>query len=151
MIEKLNNKYLDISKKIHSVFQVSYTAEANLLNAIDFPPLNRTVDDFLNSNTEFYGFRNDKEIAAIIEIESDKNSTHINSLVVDPKFFRQGIAQKLIAFVLDSYDSKKFTVDTAVENIPACKLYKKFEFEEVKQWHTIEGIRIIRFEKTTKN
>lgn len=45
MIEKLNNKNLDISKNIHSVFQVSYTAEANLLNAIDFPPLNRTVGD----------------------------------------------------------------------------------------------------------
>jgi ribosomal protein S18 acetylase RimI-like enzyme len=147
MIEKLNNKNFDISKKIHSVFQVSYAAEAKLLNAIDFPPLKRTIDDFLNSSTEFYGFWKDKEIVAIIEIESDKSLTHIDSLVVDPRFFRQGIARKLIAFVLDSIDSKKFTVDTAVENIPACQLYKKFEFEEVKQWDTEEGIRIIRFAK----
>ena len=40
MIERLQNKDVDISKKMRSVFQVSYAVEARLLHATYFPPLN---------------------------------------------------------------------------------------------------------------
>lgn len=151
MIEKLDNKNIEISKKIYSVFQVSYATEAKLLNATDFPPLKRTVKDFLGSDTEFYGIREDKKIIAIIEIASYNNSTHINSLAVDPRYFRLGIAQGLLTFIFESNNSELITVDTAVDNIPACTLYKKFEFQELKRWVTDDGIRIIRFERKMKN
>lgn len=39
MIEKLQNKDLEISKKIRSVFQLTYKIEAELLNATDLLPL----------------------------------------------------------------------------------------------------------------
>ena len=151
MIERLDNKNIDISKKIHSVFQVSYTTEAKLLNVMDFPPLKRSVEDFIQSNSEFYGYRCNEEIVAIIEIESNYNSIHINSLVVDPKYFRQGIAQELLTFIIESTNSITITVDTAVDNTPACTLYKKFEFRELEFWETEIGIKIVRFEKKIKN
>ena len=151
MIERLDNKNIDISKKIHYVFQVSYTTEAEILNIIDFPPLKRSVDDFIGSNSEFYGYRYNEEIVAIIEIERNNNSTHIASLVVDPKYFRQGIAQELLTFIFQSTNSETITVDTALNNIPACTLYKKFEFRELKYWETEDGIKIVRFEKKIKN
>jgi len=151
MIERLDNKNTTITEKIRSVFQVSYEIEAKLLKAIDFPPLKRSLNDFFSSETEFYGLWKDKEIAAIIETKSDDYSTHIQSLVVNPRFFRQGLARKLITFVFDSFDSKIFTVETGVDNKPAIELYGKFEFKEVKQWDTDHGIRKIRFEKKIKN
>ena len=147
MIEKLHNKDKEVSKKIHSIFQLSYKVEAALLNAIDFPPLKRTLDNYVNSTTEFYGYLKEGELAGIIEIEHNANFTSIDSLVVHPKFFRQGIAKELIEFIFNIYESNLFVVETGIKNEPATELYKKLDFKEVKQWQTEHGIRKIKFER----
>ena len=147
MVIKINNKETKIAEEIRAIFQVSYAVEAKMLKAIDFPPLKRTVSQFVNSNSEFYAFFIIKNIAGIIEIDSHDDLTHIQSLVVDPKYFRKGIGRKLVQFTLDTYRSKLFTVETGIDNQPAIKLYKSFGFQELKQWDTNHGIRKIRFEK----
>ena len=151
MIKKLQNNDIEIAKKIRSVFQVSYKVEAKLLRAINFPPLKRPLESYINSNTEFFGYLKNKELAGVIEIDHNENYTHINSLVIDPTFFRQGIARKLIEFVFNTFDSNLFVVETGLENGPATELYKKFDFKEVKQWNTGHGIRKIRFERRINN
>ena len=151
MIKKLQNNDIEIAEKIRSVFQVSYKVEAILLRAIDFPPLKRPLESYINSNTEFFGYLKNKELAGVIEIDHNENYTHINSLVIDPTFFRQGIARKLIEFVFNTFDSNLFVVETGLENGPATELYKKFNFKEVKQWNTDHGIRKIRFERRINN
>jgi len=147
MINRLKNKDIDVANKIRAVYQESYAIEAKLLKATDFPPLKRSLESYLNSKNAFFGYLKNQEITGIIEIDQDNNTTHIQSLVVHPKFFRQGIARKLIEFVFNSFDSKLFTVATGVKNKPATELYKKFGFKEVKQWNTDHGIRKIRFER----
>ena len=57
------------------------------------------------------------------------------------------IARKLMEYVFNTFDSKLFVVETGLENEPATKLYKKFDFKEVKQWNTDHGIRKIKFER----
>mgnify|MGYP003978060885 FL=1 len=146
MIERLKNNDLEIAKKIRSVFQLSYKVEAKILNATDFPPLKRSLENYVNSNTAFFGYLKNQELAGVIEIEHNDNFTHINSLVVDPGFFKQGIARKLMEYVINTFDSKLFVVETGLENGPATELYKKFDFKEVKQWNTDHGIRKIKFE-----
>jgi len=147
LIIKIDNKKIEISKEIHSIFQASYKIEAELLQATDFPPLKRTVSEFSNSNNSFYAYYIDKDMSGVIEVENNSESTHIQSLVVYPKYFRQGIAKQLVQFVLDSYTSKLFTVETGLANQPAIKLYTGFDFQETKQWDTSHGVRKIRFEK----
>ncbi len=151
MIEKLQNNKIEVSKQIHSVFQLSYAVEAKLLNATDFPPLKRPLESYLKSDTMFFGYLENKELAGIIEIEYNNNYTDINSLVVNPKFFRRGIARKLLEFVFNRFDSKLFIVETGVNNKPATELYKKLGFKEVKQWDTDFGIRKILFERRINN
>lgn len=146
MIERLQNKDIDISNKIRSVFQLSYAVEAKLLNATDFPPLKRSLESYLKSDNDFFGYLKNQEIAGIVEINHNDSFTHIQSLVVNPKFFRQGIGLKLMEFVINSFDSNLFIVETGVENGPATLLYKKIGFKEVKQWDTKYGIRKIKFE-----
>ena len=150
MIVKIDNKKIEISKEIYSIFQVSYKIEAELLQATNFPPLNRTIAEFLDSSNAFYAYYIKKHIAGVIEIDDNNQSTHIQSLVVYPKYFRQGIAKQLVQFVLDSYVSKQFTVETGLDNKPAIKLYTGFNFQETKQWNTNHGVRKIRFEKENK-
>ena len=147
MIERLQNKNIEMSKKIHSLFQISYTIEAKLLNIKDFPPLKRLLEDYIESSTVFFGYLKNEKLAGIIEIDHNHNQTQINSLVVDPKFFRQGIARKLMGFVFETFDSNLFVVETGLKNKPASELYKKLDFKEVKQWNTDFGIKKIKFER----
>ena len=147
MIIRINNKRNRIAKEIRDIFQVSYTVEAEILKAIDFPPLKRTISQFLSSNSEFYAYYFTQNIAGVIEVKNNQDLTHIQSLVVYPKYFRNGIGSKLVQFILDTYKSRIFTVETGIGNHPAIKLYKSFDFQEQGQWDTNHGVRKVRFEK----
>ena len=147
MIIKIDNKRNAIAKEIRNIFQSSYAIEAEMLKAIDFPPLTRTISQFLNSNSEFYAYYLNQNIAGLIEIKNNQDLTHIQSLVVYPKYFRKGIGRKLVQFVLGTYKSIIFTVETGVDNYPAIKLYISLGFEEQNQWDTNHGIRKVKFKK----
>jgi ribosomal protein S18 acetylase RimI-like enzyme len=145
MIKILDHEKLEIAKKIYQVFQVSYAVEAELLGADDFPPLQRTVSNFMESKTSFFGYWEKDSLASVIEVEPLPKSFHINSLVVDPLYFRRGIASKLVEHILDLFVGNKITVETGLANEPAKQLYKRFGFKEAGQYDTDIGIRKIKF------
>ena len=145
MIKKLDHTNLAIATKMRAVFQVSYAVEAKLLNAVNFPPLQRPLESYIESTTTFFGYHIKDEIVGIIEVNPKEKTTHINSLVVSPHFFRQGIGRDLMDYILQNFSSKIFTVETGLKNIPASTLYKNFGFKEVRQWDTDHGVRKIRF------
>ena len=151
MINRLHHKDIIVAKEIRAVFQSSYEVEAELLSATDFPPLKRTLTNYINSKTDFFGYSKNKVLAGIIEIEHDRDITSINSLVVHPNHFRQGIARQLLEFTFATFDSKLVVVETGLKNDPAISLYKKFGFKEVKQWDTNHGVRKIKFEYSVPN
>ena len=145
MIQKLDHTNLAIATKMRVVFQESYAVEAKLLNAVNFPPLQRPLEGYTKSKTTFFGYHIKEIIVGIIEVSTIEKATHINSLVVSPHYFRQGIGIQLMKYVLQDFSSKVFTVETGLKNIPASKLYTSFHFKEVKQWDTDHGVRKIRF------
>ena len=147
MIQKLQNSNREIAISIRAIFQASYAIEAKLLNAVDFLPLKRTLENYIKCDNDFYGYFKGKDLASVIEIKHHSDFTHIQSLVVHPNFFRQGIAQELMKFILKSYNTKPIIVETGVDNGPATQLYKKFNFIEIKQWDTNHGVRKVRFER----
>jgi ribosomal protein S18 acetylase RimI-like enzyme len=99
MINILDQQQDTIAEKMHHVFQASYAVEAEILGTQDFPPLKRTITDFKNRDTSFFGYSIGKELAAVIEIEPSPKRFHICSLVVHPKYFRRGIGSELITFI----------------------------------------------------
>ena len=147
MIKKLKNSDLEMAKKIRGIFQASYKIEAKLLNATNFPPLKRPLENYIASKTEFYGYLENEELAAVVEIDRNPNYILIRSLVVHPIYFRQGIASALLTFVFKNYKSDLFIVETGLANGPASKLYEKFGFIAVHQWDTDHSIRKVKFEK----
>ena len=146
MIEKLLNKNVHTAKEMQSVFQDSYKVEAALLKASNFPPLSRALVDYIEADSEFFGYRKNETLAGVVEIIHYTSYIHIRSLVVHPTFFRQGIARQLMQFVLDNHTTTLFVVETGVDNGPATNLYKKLGFIETKQWETDHGIRKVKFE-----
>ena len=147
MIKEFDHTIDKNAHQIWRIFQSSYAIEAKMLKAINFPPLNRTVSQFLISETKFYAFYEGEIICGIIEINHNNTLTHIQSLVVSPKHFRKGIGRKLVQFILDTYMSSIFTVETGLDNYPAIKLYTSLDFEEQNQWNTNHGVRKVRFKK----
>ncbi|MEW6999235.1 GNAT family N-acetyltransferase [Colwelliaceae bacterium BS250] len=140
MITKLDNSNEAVAEQIFTVFQNSYKIEAQLIGTANFPPLLRSAKNIENSKTQFYGFTENKCLAAIIELVIEDKNLEINSLTVDPNYFRKGIANKLISYVLDLNDFSTAIVETAVVNIPAINLYKKHGFVEFKRWTPSHGI-----------
>tara|TARA_R110000787_G_scaffold12692_1_gene40810 strand:+ start:112 stop:567 length:456 start_codon:yes stop_codon:yes gene_type:complete len=140
MITKLENANDNIANQIHTVFQNAYKVEAQLIGVTDFPPLLRTAENIVNAKTDFYGFSVHNCLAAIIEIAIDEKHLDIHSLTVDPKYFRKGIADKLINYVLKTFNISVAIVETAVVNKPAINLYKKHGFLEYKRWTPSHGI-----------
>ena len=148
MIKKLDNTDVTIGEQIYTVFQNSYKIEAKLLNATNFPPLKRTVKEFTESNTKFFGYFKDNHLAAVIELIIKPEYIHIRSLVVEPIFFKQGIASELIKFTFKKFDSILYIVETGQKNYPAIKLYEKHGFKLVKEWLTDINIMKVKLEKT---
>jgi len=140
MIQKLDNSNKVIAKQIFTIFQNSYKIEAQLIGTVDFPPLLRSAKDIENSKTSFYGYSEDKCLAAVIEIAIKDKHLEIDSLTVDPNYFRKGIADKLMKHVLAIMEFSEATVETAVVNTPAIYLYQKHGFVEYKRWTPDHGI-----------
>ncbi|PKH87922.1 GNAT family N-acetyltransferase [Colwellia sp. Bg11-28] len=140
MINKLDNLNEEVANQIFTVFQNSYKIEAQLIGTLNFPPLLRSAKDIENSKTLFYGFSENECLAAVIEIVIENKQLDINSLTVDPNYFRKGIANKLITYVLDKFYFSEAIVETAVVNTPAINLYKKHGFVEFKRWIPSHGI-----------
>ena len=140
MITKLDHYNEEVANQIFTVFQNSYKIEAQLIGTLDFPPLLRSAKDIENSKTQFYGFIEKKYLAGVIEVVLKGKHLEIDSLTVDPNYFRKGIANKLISYVLEAFNFSEAIVETAVVNLPAINLYKKHGFVEFKRWTPSHGI-----------
>ena len=150
MIKKLDNKDQQTAQEIRSLFQASYKIEAQILNIAqsEFPPLKRPLSAFLESDSEFYGFITDNKVAAIVQITRYESEIDVDSLVVHPEYFRQGLGKKLMLFILDNLNTNAFTVETGLDNKPATSLYEQLGFKEEKQWDTEFGVRKIKFRRS---
>lgn len=147
MIQVLNHSQGTMAQQIHTVFQRSYKIEGELLSIENFPPLMRSANDIQNTSTQFIGYFDNNCLAAVIEITDHKSNLDIDSLVVDPSFFRRGLAGKLIHYILQQTTSTTATVETAAANTPAVTLYEKHGFIETRQWtpdHGIKKIELVR-------
>lgn len=129
-IQNLNQGEQEVAWAIHTVQMAAYAKEAKLLEALHFPPLQRTVVDIQSSPDRFFGAILDGAIVGVLSLESDEEteSVDITSLVVAPKHQRQGIGKFLLSTVLADYKNTEITVSTAVKNAPALALYAKFGF-----------------------
>ena len=145
MIKKVKNYKDNVCIRIHNLFQSSYNIEAKLLKVNNFPPLSRTIEDIKNSDNIFYAFLVEKSFVSIAEIKINKKYTHIQSLVVHPNFFRKGLASKMILFIISTFKSNLFIVETGVDNYPARNLYEKYGFVEKKRWLTDHGVIKIQY------
>ncbi|MDQ6467722.1 GNAT family N-acetyltransferase [Exiguobacterium acetylicum] len=105
----------------------AYQIEAQLLETADFPPLRETIDDINIEAPTGFVYIIDDNITGAVTVD---NLT-ITRLVVDPAYFRQGIAQSLLQHLFEHSHAKH--VMTGARNLPALALYARFGFTEVQR------------------
>ncbi|GJM08167.1 MAG: hypothetical protein DHS20C11_04430 [Lysobacteraceae bacterium] len=141
----------DTAEKMQAVFQRSYQVEAALISADNFPPLDRSNKDRADAGTKFIGAWKRETLTAVLEFLCDRDELNIHSLVVDPAYFRQGLASGLIHHLMDSQPWTTALVETAIANTPAINLYECLGFSRDHTWTTEVGIRKIRFSLCRRN
>ena len=149
-IIRVNNSKNKVAKKLYEIWQKSYLIEKQILNAKKFPPLGRNLENFKISKNYFYAILTKDNFLGVIEIDHNINTTHIQSLVVDPIHFRKGIASKLLNKIFEIYKSSTYTVETGFNNNPAKQLYIKTGFKTIHVWNTSYGVKKIKMQKTIK-
>ena len=147
IFKPLNNHKKNIAQKLYEIWQESYIIEKEIIGAKIFPPLDRTISDFIKSKNNFYSYIEKNNLLGVIEIDCKADSIHIQSLVVSPNHFRKGIASKLIDKVFTLHKSLLYTVETGNDNDPAKKLYESKGFRKVKVCMTEFGVKKIKYEK----
>ncbi len=143
-IEPLSQYKAEQAQEIYRLRQRSYQVEADLIGLKDFPPLRRSVEEIAASPRLFVGCRCAERLVALAEYSIDQTVLELSSLIVDPDFFRQGYAGKLMQYLLDLDTWQEAFVDTAQANAPAIRLYQKYGFQETKRWVPQHGIPLIR-------
>ncbi|MFT6856665.1 MAG: ribosomal protein S18 acetylase RimI-like enzyme [Cyclobacteriaceae bacterium] len=141
MIRTIEHHQSEQGDQIHQIFQRSYPYEGRLLGVEDkdFPPLKRTAEAIAESTTSFYGYLDGNSLAAVMELTLSE-PLKINSFVVDPDYFKQGIGSKMMDFVFAAFPRRQYIVETGRENIPAIGLYRKFGFEIIEKYPLPQGI-----------
>ena len=132
--------------QIHRLFQRAYAVEAKLINVRDFPPLLRSCKEIQEAKSEFFGIRSEAELRAVIELEQQPGAILTASLVVDPDYFRLGLACLLLEHVMSVFPDRALRVETATANLPAMALYASLGFVERGEYAKTDGLRMSRLE-----
>ena len=149
MIHRLSMEDENIIKEVLTLQQEAYRVEAELIDFMDLPPLRDDRESLKASHEAFYGFYVEEELAGIISFEIEENILDICRVAVKPTFFRRGIAEKMLSYIIEIHPRiHKLLVSTGSNNFPAVRFYKKHGFSKYEEQEIREGLVISKFEKT---
>lgn len=148
MIQSLAITSQDMAQQIWILQQASYRVEAQLIGWGNLPPLLETVDDLMNCQETFVGYKVGRELAGAISFKRVGETVDIHRLMVHPDHFRKGIASKLLQHVEESQtDWQKLIVSTGALNAPAIELYQQHGFVLVGQKEVEPSLTLVLLEK----
>lgn len=149
MITKLNREDQAILEQMINVQRAAYAVEADLIGTRNIPPLNETIEELeAVHDEEFFGFVMDGELMGFVATMDESPHLRISRMVVDPKFFKNGIGKALVLYVLNHRKpGQPVIVSTGEKNEPARRLYEKFGFQLQRTFEVGDGTGIVEFIK----
>jgi ribosomal protein S18 acetylase RimI-like enzyme len=153
-IRPIEHEVVDTASELLALQLRAYAQEAELLGAIYFPPLERTVEDIQGCAESFRAALLDGRMVGAVSVRDDEEGlgTNVASLVVDPPFQRRGIGRALLASVVSTHGRGALTVQTGVKNIPALALYREYGFNELRRWQVgREPLELIKLARSAQH
>ena len=128
MVNKISLEYLDAFNKLG--FQVN----SNFSNLYNLSKIIESQYDYV------YGYYLDDKLVGFIHVTKLYETMDIVNIVVDREVRKQGIATKLINYVIDLFDDiDNVMLEVNENNIPALSLYKKNNFEIINKRNNYYG------------
>ena len=141
---RLDHTAPPVAAAIHALMMAAYRVEAGILGVEDFPPLRRTPAQIAGATGRFVGITVAGTLAAVAELEAGEPAgVRISSLVVDPRYFRRGLARALLRDIDRTHPFDAITVSTAAANRPALLLYAAAGFDNHHRWTRNDGIPMV--------
>ncbi|CAM4383514.1 MULTISPECIES: GNAT family N-acetyltransferase [Saccharibacillus] len=153
MIDKLNMEDHSLVEALFRLQTTAYRLEAKRIGFDEIPPLADTVDSLKRSSDTFYGYMTEAgELVGAIAVEEEyPGELTLTRMMVDPNFFRQGIATKLIRYIFAHYpDFKTYIVSTGSMNEPAMRLYQSFGFVPFRKEYVAPGVELTTMRRKTE-
>jgi GNAT superfamily N-acetyltransferase len=148
---------LDHEDTVHQIWrlqQVAYRLEAQRIGFNEIPPLLDTYESLSQCGETFFGVMDeDGELLGAIAVISEAAGTMtITRMMVQPAYFRKGIAGELIQYVLDLHvDTPLFIVSTGTRNDPAFALYLKYGFIPFDTYEVAPEVELTTFHRQQHN
>lgn len=147
MLRRLNIEEPAMLNRIIQIQHRAYRIEAEIIGYDDLPPLQDTENSFKNTSETFIGYFQGEECTGFLSYEQSGSLLTICRLAIDPTSFRQGIASRLLAYVLGLDGIATWEVQTGRDNRPAIRCYQKQGFICVEEKNIPEGIPIVTLRK----
>ncbi|MFC7373356.1 GNAT family N-acetyltransferase [Fictibacillus iocasae] len=147
MIKKIDINNRKKAQEVLNVQIPSYNMEAKIIGTYEIPPLKDTVDKLQQCGETFFGYYSQDKLCGAISFKIENNEMDIHRLIVDPKHFRKGIAQKLLEIAEAQKGIESIKVSTGSKNTPAVRFYIKNRYQKVNEVKVNELISLTHFEK----
>jgi ribosomal protein S18 acetylase RimI-like enzyme len=147
MILRLDVSEEEPARAVLALQRRSYRVEADLIGYEGIPPLKEELDALRACSEEFHGWMESGRLAGAISFKRAGGEIDIYRMMVDPAFFRRGIARELLRWASGLAGVSRVLVSTAAANLPARRLYEGEGFRLVEEVRREDGLRIVRFAK----
>ncbi|MBW4083790.1 N-acetyltransferase [Paenibacillus sp. S150] len=141
----------DILSELWSLQHKAYRLEAEIIGFHEIPPLLETRDMLSRSAETFYGsFDDSGELTGAVAVQEEApGKLTVTRMMVNPDFFRQGVAGKLLEYIFEQYpDMEQYIVSTGKLNVPAVALYTKHGFVPAGFEEVAPGVELIEFHRS---
>lgn len=149
-IIKLDLQDVDTLSELWSLQHKAYRLEAEIIGFHEIPPLLETRDMLSRSEELFYGSFDDHGdlMGAVAVLEETPGKLTVTRMMVNPNFFRQGVAGNLLEYIFNLYlKMEQFIVSTGKLNVPAVTLYTKHGFIPAGIEEVAPGVELIEFHR----
>lgn len=119
-IDEYNDNYRE---QILTIWENSVLATHDFLTPSDFEEIKELVKSINFNDFQVFCLTNENLVLGFIGVVNKK----IEMLFLDPKYFGQGLGQKLLNFAVMELNADKLDVNE--QNTKALKFYQKFGFE----------------------
>jgi len=148
LIKKIDITNPEVSKEVLNIQVLSYKVEADIIDFYDIPPLKDTVQSLQQCGETFFGYYLNKALCGVISIKTNDRIIDVHRLMVHPKHFRKGIAQRLLNFIeVQMENFEAIVVSTGTKNAPAAAFYLKNGFLKTEETRITERLSLTSFKK----
>lgn len=152
MIKIIDFQNTRLVLELFKLQKASYLVEANLIGFFDIPPLKESLEELKECGETFLGYFEGEDLAGALAYKIENKVLAICRMVVHPKHFRKGFAQKLLSALEEIHpEITVLKVSTGKDNTPAKRLYLKNGFRLARNVEVVPGLFISLFEKERKN